>query len=263
MAPDWIQGLSVPAFLKGLKDKVSGQEAMQFGKPQTITDAVEQVMHLQCTARTFGGHRSMTNRHVVFEDDVPEATPQNTNIDRVVDSVVRQLKQVGWSPNETPRRDTCFTCGGAGHRSRDCATKRRRSPSPLTCYECVCLGHLSRECANTLERRRGSVKPSRRHRRRRRSTSSSDSVSSSSQEDTHQHHRGGRDNPRRKGERSTPQGSRDLAHGMHRSQNTHEGGNSRSPSPRRDYSAWHNRSPSPRRDLSASPTRKVDGRQRP
>ena len=263
MAPDWIQGLAVPAFLKGLKDKVSGQEAMKFGKPQTITDAVEQVMHLQCTARTFGGHRSMTNRHVVFEDDVPEATPQNTNIDRVVDSVVRQLKQVGLSPNETPRRDTCFTCGGAGHRSRDCATKRRRSPSPLTCYECGGLGHLSRECSNTLERRRGSVKPSRRHRRRRRSTSSSDSVSSSSQEDNHQHHRGGRDNPRRKGERSTPKGSRDLAHGRHRSQNTHEGGNSRSPSPRRDYSAWHNRSPSPRRDLSASPTRKVDGMQKP
>ena len=47
MAPDWIQGLSVPAFLKGLKDKVSGQEAMKFGKPQTITDAVEQVMHLR------------------------------------------------------------------------------------------------------------------------------------------------------------------------------------------------------------------------
>ena len=75
MAPDWIQGLSVSAFLKGLKDKVSGQEAMQFGKPQTVTDAVEQVMHLQCTARTFGGHRSVTNRHVVFDDDVQEAMP--------------------------------------------------------------------------------------------------------------------------------------------------------------------------------------------
>ena len=103
MALDWIQGLSVPAFLKGLKDKVSGQEAMKFGKLQTITDAVEQVMHLQCTARTFGGHRSVTNRHVVFNDAVPEATPQNTaDIDHVVDSVVRQLKQVGVSPNETP-----------------------------------------------------------------------------------------------------------------------------------------------------------------
>ena len=103
MAPDWIRGLSVPAFLKGLKDKVSGQEAMKFGKPQTITDAVKQVMHLQCTARTFGGHRSITNMHVVFNDDVPEATPQNAaDIDRVVDSVVRQLKQVGLSPNETP-----------------------------------------------------------------------------------------------------------------------------------------------------------------
>ena len=198
MAPYWIQGLSVPAFLKGLKVKVSGQEAMTFGKPQTITDAVEQVLHLQCIARTFGGHRAITNMHVVVNDDVPEATPQNTaDIDRVVDSVVRQLKQVGLSPNETPRSDTCFMCGGAGHRSRDCATKRRRSPSPPTCYECGGLGHLSRECSNTLERRRGSVKPSRRHRRRRRSTSSSDRVSSSSQEDTHQHHRGRRDNHRR------------------------------------------------------------------
>ena len=56
MVPDWIQGLSVPAFLKGLKDKVSGQEAMKFGKPQTVMDAVEQVMLLQCTDRTFGGH---------------------------------------------------------------------------------------------------------------------------------------------------------------------------------------------------------------
>ena len=189
MAPDWIQGLSVPAFLKGLNDMVSDQEALKFGKPQTITDAIEQVMHLQCTARTFGGHRPIT-RHVVLNDDVPDATPQNTeDIDRMVDSVVRQLKQVGLSPNETPQSDTCFTCGGAGHRSRDCATKRRRSPSPLTCYACAGLGHLSRECSNTLERRWGSVKPSRRHRRRRRSTGSSDSVSSSSQEDTHQYHR--------------------------------------------------------------------------
>ena len=137
MAPDWIQGLSVPAFLKGLTDKVSGQESTKFDKPQTITDAVEQVMHIQCTARTFGGHRSITKRPVVFNDDVPEAIPQNAaDIDRVVDSVVRQLKQVGLSPNDTPRMDTCFTCGGAGHRSWDCATKRRRSPSPPTCYEC-------------------------------------------------------------------------------------------------------------------------------
>lgn len=287
MAPDWIQGLSVPAFLKGLKDKVSGQEAMKFGKPQTVTDAVEQVMHLQCTARTFGGHRSVTNRHVVFDDDVQETMPQTTtNIDRVVDGVVRQLKQVGLSPNDTHRSDACFTCGGAGHHSRDCATKRRRSPSPLTCYECGGLGHLSRECSNTLERRRGTVKPSRRHRRRR-STSSSDSVSSSSQEDTHQHHRGRRDKPRRHRRsnhdgdadnnhrygrhtgpasfaHSTPKGTRDLAHGRHRSQTiTHEGGHSRSPSPSRDYSARHNRSPSPRRDLSASPTRKADGMHRP
>ena len=198
MAPNWIQGLSVPAFLKGPTDKVSGQEATKFDKPQTITDAVEQVMHIQCTARTFGGHRSITKRHVVFNDDVPEATPQNTaDIDRVVDSVVRKLKQVGLSPNDTPRMDTCFTCGGAGHRSRDCATKRRRSPSPPTCYECGGLGHLSHECSNTLERRRGSGIPSRRQRRRRHSTSGSDSVSSSSQEDTHQHHQGRRDNPRR------------------------------------------------------------------
>ena len=50
MTPDWMQGLSVPAFLKGLKDKVSGQEAMKFGKLQTVTDAVEQAMNIQCTA---------------------------------------------------------------------------------------------------------------------------------------------------------------------------------------------------------------------
>ena len=138
---------------------------------------------------------------------MPQTT---TNIDRVVDSVVRQLKQVGLSPNDTHRSDACFTCGGAGHHSRDCATKRRRSPSPLTCYECGGLGHLSRECSNTPERRRGTVKPSRRHRRRR-STSSSDSVSSSSQEDTHQHHRGRRDKPRRH-RRSNHDGDADNNH---------------------------------------------------
>ena len=30
----------------------------------------------------------------------------------------------------TPTIDTCFTCGGHGHRVPDCANRRRRSPTP-------------------------------------------------------------------------------------------------------------------------------------
>ena len=53
-APELIQGLAVPAFLRGIKDKTAGQEAMKFGKPKTIVEAIDQVIHIQCTARAFG-----------------------------------------------------------------------------------------------------------------------------------------------------------------------------------------------------------------
>ena len=71
MAHAWIQRLSVPEFIKGINDKVDGQEKMKFGKPQTITDADEHDIRWD---------RSVTNRHVVFNDDVAEATPQTSTV---------------------------------------------------------------------------------------------------------------------------------------------------------------------------------------
>ena len=79
----------------------------------------------------------MSARQVAFEDEPSvissEAASETTVVDRVILGVVRQLQQSTVSPKlgATPTSGTCFTCGGRAHRARDCANKRRRSPSPL------------------------------------------------------------------------------------------------------------------------------------
>ena len=54
ITPELIQGLAIPAFPRGITDKVAGEEAIKFGKPRTVVEAVEQVMHIQCSARAVG-----------------------------------------------------------------------------------------------------------------------------------------------------------------------------------------------------------------
>ena len=89
---------------------------------------------IQCAARTLGV-RGMSARQVVFEDEPTaissEALSETTVVDQVIRGVVRQLQQPTISPklDATPTSGTCFTCGGRGHRARDFANKRRRSPS--------------------------------------------------------------------------------------------------------------------------------------
>ena len=146
----------------------------------------------------------MSARQVAFEDKPAvissEALSETTVVDRVIQGVVRQLQQPTISPklDATPTSGTCFTCGGRGHRARDCANKKRHSPSPLTWYECSGKGHLARECSNTLRRRDSPGKPpNRRHRRW--SSTSSGSSSSTHSEDTHTYRRGHRrHSPRRR-----------------------------------------------------------------
>ena len=65
ITPELNQALAIPAFPRGIKDKIAGEEAMQFGKPRTVVEAVEQVIHLQCTARAVGKSPYST-RQVVF-----------------------------------------------------------------------------------------------------------------------------------------------------------------------------------------------------
>ena len=188
MHKDLYNYLSVPAFLRGIRDRSAAQEAMKFSDPATIRTAVEAVLHIQCATRTFGG-RNLSNRQVAFSDEcavnlTEKHAEETTLVAQVVQGVVRQLQQSSISL-ERPSNDTCFTCGGKGHRSRDCANKRRRSPSPLSCFECRGKGHLARECSNTLARRDPPVKrQSQRHRDR---SSSHSSSSGTNSDDNHRY----------------------------------------------------------------------------
>ena len=191
-----LDSLAVPAFLKGTRDRSAAQEALAFSNPSTIRAAVGTVLHVQSAARTLGV-RGMSARHVAFEDEPtvisPEALSEITVVDRAIRGVVRQLQQCTISPKvgATPTSGTCFTCRGRGHRARDCANKRRRSPFPLTCFECSGKGHLARECSNTVRRRDPPAKPpNRRHRRW--SNTSSGSSSSTDSVETHAYRRGHR-----------------------------------------------------------------------
>ena len=60
MHKDLYNSLSVPAFLRGIRDRSAAQEAMKFSDPATIRTAVEAVLHIQCATRTFGG-RNLSN----------------------------------------------------------------------------------------------------------------------------------------------------------------------------------------------------------
>ena len=276
----------MPAFLRGIRDRSAAQEAMKLSDPTTIRTAVEAVLHIQCATRTFGG-RNLSNRQVAFSDEcavnlTEKHAEETTLVAQVVQGVVRQLQQ-SYISLERPSNDTCFTCGGKGHRSRDCANKRRRSPSPLGCFECRGKGHLARECSNTLARRDPPVKrQSQRHRDR---SSSHSSSSGTNSDDNHRyssprrHHanhdrRGYRSDWRestrsgrhRASERNSRQDGRDDNYrrknggdDTRRRFNTHGSpygdnrGRYHQPS-ENNYS----RSPSPRRDLPTLPNRKND-----
>ena len=198
-----LDSLAIPAFLKGIRDRSAVQEALKFSNPSTIRAAVETVLHIQCAARTLGV-RGMSARQVVLEDEPAvissETLSETTAVGRVIWGVVRHLQQSTISPklDATSTSGTYFTCGGRGHRARDCANKRRHSPSPLTCFECSGKGHLARKCSNTLRRRDPPGKPpNRRHRRW--SSTSSGSSSSTDSEDVHGYRRGHRrHSPRRR-----------------------------------------------------------------
>ena len=182
MHKDLYNRLSVPAFLRGIRDRNAVEDAVKFSDPTTIRTAVDAVLHIQCATRTFGG-RNLSNRQVAFSDEyavnlTEKHSEKTTLFTQVVQGVVRQLQQSTVSL-ERPSSGTCFTCGGKGHRSRDCDNKRRRSPSPLSCFECGGKGHLARESSNTLSRRDPPVKrQSQIHCNRSSSNSSSRSMNS-------------------------------------------------------------------------------------
>ena len=80
-----------------------------FGKPRAVVEAVEQVMHLQCTAGEFQKSPYST-KQVVFDDEPPTViTDELTGIDHVVQCIRRRLQQINVSP--APHNDdVCFSC---------------------------------------------------------------------------------------------------------------------------------------------------------
>ena len=65
MHKDLYNSLSVPAFLRGIRDRNAAQEAMKFSDLTTVRTSVEAVLHIQCATRTFGG-RNLSNRQVAM-----------------------------------------------------------------------------------------------------------------------------------------------------------------------------------------------------
>ena len=157
-APTLLQSFAVPAFAKGLRDRNAAQEAMKFRDPKSIQEAVVTVTHIQGASRIFGNRGVPTVRQVSFED-----WPITEAAHGPAPGVVRQLQQFAVTSKVTPTSDARYTCGGSDHRSRDCANKRRRLPSPLTCFECNGKGHIAGECSNRLRRRKETVRARPKH----------------------------------------------------------------------------------------------------
>ena len=51
----------------------------------------------------------------------------------LLQGVDRHLQQYAVTRKVTPTSDACYTCGGSGHRSRECATRNRAT---AICYRC-------------------------------------------------------------------------------------------------------------------------------
>ena len=76
-----LQSLAVPAFLNGFRDRNAAQEAMKFGDPKSIQEAVVTITHTQGASRIFGNRRVPTARQVSFDDRlITEAAP-STDMD--------------------------------------------------------------------------------------------------------------------------------------------------------------------------------------
>ena len=139
--PTLLQSLAVPAFLKGLRDRNAAQEAMMFRDPKSIQ---ETITHIQGASCIFGNRGAPTVRHVSFGDKpITEAAP-STDMD-LLQGVDRQLQQYAVTRKVTPTSDACYTCGGSGHRSLECATRNRAT---FICYHCGGIGHYLFECSN-------------------------------------------------------------------------------------------------------------------
>ena len=139
-----LQSHAVPAFLKGLRDRNAAQEVMKFRDPKSIQEAVVTITHIQSASRVFGNRGAPTARHVSFGDrPITEAAP-STDMD-LLQGVDRQLQQYAVTRKVTPTSDACYTCGGSGHRSRECAT---RNKATFTCYSCG--GIVNYLCSNRL-----------------------------------------------------------------------------------------------------------------
>ena len=76
---------------------------------------------------------------------ITEAAP-STDMD-LPQGVDRHLQQYAVTRKVTPTSDACYTCGGSGHLSWECATMNRAT---ATCYRCGGCGHYLFECSSRL-----------------------------------------------------------------------------------------------------------------
>ena len=107
------------------------QEAMKFRDPRFIHEAVVTVTHIQDASRILGNQGGPTAQQVYF-DDKPTTEAPSTDMDLLMAApTVRDYRR-------SNIHDACYTCGGSGHRSRECATRNRAT---ATCYSCGGIGH--------------------------------------------------------------------------------------------------------------------------
>ena len=129
-----LQGLAVPAFLKGLRDRNAAQEAMKFRDPKSIQEAVVTITHTQGASRIIGNRGVSTTRHVSLPITQAALSTDMT----LLQGVDRHLQQYAVTRKVKPKSNACYTCGGSGHRSRECAT---RNKATATCCRCGGCGH--------------------------------------------------------------------------------------------------------------------------
>ena len=144
MTGQWVQALSVDAFLMGCMDKRSALSSMN-KEPQTIDEAVKLMRRLGSHNRAMSAEKQSLTLEEGDDASVPlqvdQMESESVDVDQLNESIKTLTKLLAKMPqllplqslrsNQATKTFVCFTCGIQGHIARNCPrvlseSKRRK-----------------------------------------------------------------------------------------------------------------------------------------